>query len=291
MLGFEEDVSLHEEMMAVRPLGAESSDDAARRAQPVDAVGYLIGGVAHDFNNHLTSILGALSLMQVRIDEGRTAELQRYLAVAVAAARRAAAQTQRLLALARRQPLEPTPVDVNALVASSQDELRFALGPAVILETVLAAEVWPTLCDQGQLEDALLNLAINARDAMPNGGRLIIRTANIQLDEAAARSQGERARPGDYVALEVADTGVGMPQEVIARLFEPFFTTKASGRGTGLGLPMIQAFVARLGGFMAIRSEPGRGTSVRIHLPRHKGTERPADAGEAARDRLPPLSP
>ena len=241
----------------------------AKRDDGMEAMNRFVGGVAHDFNNHLTSILGALSLMQARIEQGRTADLPHCIALATAAAQRAALQTRRLLALARREPLLPTRVDVNAVIAGAEDLLRLSLGPDIALETMLAADAWPTLCDPGQLENSVLNLAANARDAMPDGGRLVIRTFNLRLDDAAAERQGGEARPGDYVVLEAADTGMGMPPEVVARLFEPFFTTKPPDRGTGLGLPLVQTFVAQRGGFMSVRSEPGQGTTISIHLPRH----------------------
>ena len=252
-----------------RPPAMARTRKPAKRDDEMEAMNRFVGGVAHDFNNHLTSILGALSLMQARIEQGRTADLPRCIALATAAAQRAASQTRRLLALARREPLEPMRVDVNAVIAGAEDLLRLSLGPGMALETVLAADAWPTLCDPGQLEDAVLNLASNARDAMPDGGRLVIRTFNLRLDHAAAEMQGSEARPGDYVVLEAADTGMGMPPEVVARLFEPFFTTKPPDRGTGLGLPLVQSFVAQLAGFISVRSEPGEGTIIRIHLPRH----------------------
>jgi signal transduction histidine kinase/CheY-like chemotaxis protein len=259
----------------------QAAEEALRQAQKMEAVGQLAGGIAHDFNNHLTSILGALSLLERRIAQGRTADdLRRYISIAAAAAERAAALTRRLLALARRQPpLDPKRVDVNEAVASMEGLLRSTLGSAVALELALAAEAWPTLCDPGQLENAVLNLALNARDAMPDGGRLVIRTGNVRLDQVSALSRGGEMDPGDYVVLAVTDTGAGMPPEVVARILEPFFTTKPASQGTGLGIPMVHGFVRQSGGHLDIRSEPDNGTTVRLYLPRD-GTAAPGGAAE-----------
>jgi len=263
----------------------EAAEEALHRAQKLEAVGQLAGGIAHDFNNHLTSILGGLFLMERRIDQGRSAvDLRRYISIASVATRRAGALAQRLLSLARRQPSpDPEQVGVNEVIASIEDLLRSALGPSVTLELALGPGVWPTLCDPGQLENAVLNLAINARDAMPDGGRLVIRTANLRRDQPFAGSEGGEVEPGDYVMLGITDTGVGMPPDVVARILEPFFTTKPPGQGTGLGIPMVHHFVKQSGGHMDVRSEPGRGTSVRLYLPRRGmatpgATEAPAAA-------------
>ena len=247
------------------------AEDALRQAQKMEAVGQLTGGIAHDFNNLLTGITGALELLQRRVGEGRYADLGRFASVATTSANRAAALTQRLLAFARRQPLDPKPVAANRLVADMEDLLRRTLGPNIALEMVLSGGLWGTLCDPNQLESALLNLAINARDAMPEGGRLTIETANAHLDDAYARAQGFEVRTGQYVSISVTDTGVGMEQAVAGRIFEPFFTTKPIGQGTGLGLSMLYGFVKQSDGHVRVYSEPGRGTTMRLYLPRHAG--------------------
>jgi nitrogen-specific signal transduction histidine kinase len=263
----------------------ERAQEALRQAQKMEAVGQLTGGIAHDFNNLLTGIVGALAILQRRVDAGRTEGLERYTGAAITSAQRAAALTQRLLAFARRQPLDPKPVDANRLVAGMEDLLRRTLGPAIGLEMVLAGGLWPALCDPNQLESANLNLAINARDAMPGGGRLTVETANAHLDEAYARAQGGEVKPGQYVAVCVTDTGTGMAPEVAERAFEPFFTTKPLGQGTGLGLSMLYGFVKQSGGHVRIYSEPGQGTAIKLYLPRHRGrlgaAEAPAGPGEA----------
>ncbi|WP_026190788.1 PAS domain-containing protein [Methylobacterium sp. WSM2598] len=248
----------------------EQAEEQLRQSQKMEAVGQLTGGIAHDFNNLLTGIVGSLDLMQTRIAEGRTENLSRYAGLAMTSAQRAAALTHRLLAFSRRQPLESRPVDVNRLVNSMDELLRRTLGEQVRLEIVVAGGLWLTLCDPNQLENAVLNLAINARDAMPDGGRLTIETANAHLDEAyAAREIGVRA--GQYVCIGVSDTGTGMPPDVIARAFDPFFTTKPLGQGTGLGLSMIYGFAKQSEGTVKIYSEPGQGTTVKLYLPRYRG--------------------
>jgi CheY-like chemotaxis protein len=200
------------------------------------------------------------------------------------AAQRAAALTQRLLAFARRQPLDARRVDANRLVAGMDDLLRRTLGPAVQLEMVLAGGLWPTLCDPNQLESAILNVAINARDAMPEGGRLTIETANTHLDEAYARTIGGEVRPGQYVGISVTDTGVGMSPNVAARAFDPFFTTKPTGQGTGLGLSMLYGFIKQSDGHVRIYSEPGQGTTFRLYLPRYRGPSEDEETHAAAAD-------
>jgi CheY-like chemotaxis protein len=209
-------------------------------------------------------------MLRSRAAAGRTADLGRYVDAALASADRAAALTHRLLAFARRQPLDPKPVDANRLVASLEDLVRRTAGPAIQVETVLAGGLWPTLCDPHQLENALLNLCINARDAMPEGGRLTIETGNAHLDDAYVAAQRD-VTPGQYVALCVTDTGTGMPPEVIARAFDPFFTTKPLGQGTGLGLSMVYGFAKQSDGHVRIYSEEGHGTTVKLYLPRHRG--------------------
>ena len=247
------------------------AEDALRQAQKMEAVGQLTGGIAHDFNNLLTGITGALELLQRRVGEGRYGEIGRFASVATTSANRAAALTQRLLAFARRQPLDPKPVAANRLVADMEDLLRRTLGPGIALEMVLSGGLWGTLCDPNQLESALLNLAINARDAMPEGGRLTVETANAHLDDAYARAQGFEVRPGQYVSISVTDTGVGMDPAVASRIFEPFFTTKPIGQGTGLGLSMLYGFVKQSDGHVRVYSELGHGTTMRLYLPRHAG--------------------
>ena len=248
-------------------------NDRLRQSQKMEAVGQLTGGIAHDFNNLLTGIIGSLDLMQIRMAQGRFGDLSRYVGVAMASSNRAASLIHRLLAFSRRQALDPKTIDVNRLTGSMEDLIRRTVGPAIQVETVLAAGLWTTLCDANQLENTLLNLAINARDAMPDGGRLTIETANARLDEAYA-SRALEVVAGQYVAVSVTDTGTGMAPEVVARAFEPFFTTKPLGRGTGLGLSMVYGFTKQSNGYTRIYSEPGCGTTVRLYLPRG-----PADAG------------
>jgi PAS domain S-box-containing protein len=255
------------------------AEELLRQSQKMEAVGQLTGGIAHDFNNLLAAISGSLELLQRRVESGRFDGLQRYTAAAMTAAQRAASLTQRLLAFARRQPLDPKRVEGNRLVADMEDLLRRTLGPGMELEIVLAGGLWPTLCDANQLESAILNLAINARDAMPDGGRLTIETGNAFLDEAYARSQGGEVKPGQYVMISITDTGTGMPADVMARVFDPFFTTKPIGQGTGLGLSMLYGFVKQSGGHVRVYSELGQGTTFRLYLPRHRGG---GDEAEAA---------
>jgi CheY-like chemotaxis protein len=232
-------------------------------------VGQLTGGIAHDFNNLLTGIVGSMDLLQTRLNQGRTDNVARYINAAMTSANRAAALTHRLLAFARRQPLIPKSVDVNQLVVSLEDLLRRTIGKTIDLAIVAADDLWFTLCDPNQLESALLNLAINARDAMPDGGKLTITTANARLDGGAADTPA--LSPGDYICIGVTDTGAGMSAEVAARAFDPFFTTKPIGQGTGLGLSMIYGFARQSDGHVTIDSKLGQGTSVKLYLPRHHG--------------------
>lgn len=259
-----------EQEVEARTAALMAAEEQLRQAHKMEAVGQLTGGLAHDFNNLLTGISGALEMMQVRVAQGRIGELDRYVAAAQGAARRAAALTHRLLAFSRRQTLDPRPTDVNRLVAGMQELIHRTLGPAITLEVVGAAGLWNTLVDPNQLENALLNLCINARDAMPDGGRVTIETANKWLDERAARTRD--LPPGQYLSLCVSDTGTGMTPEVQARAFDPFYTTKPMGEGTGLGLSMIYGFARQSGGQVRIYSEPGDGTTVCIYLPRHHGS-------------------
>jgi PAS domain S-box-containing protein len=250
------------------------AEEALLQSQKMEAVGQLTGGIAHDFNNLLTGIVGSLDLLQTRINQGRTDNVARYINAAMTSANRAAALTHRLLAFARRQPLIPKVIDVNQLVVSLEDLLRRTLGGAIDLKIIVSNELWSTLCDPNQLESALLNLAINARDAMPRGGELIITTSNVRLDEVIADTPA--LSPGDYVCIDVADTGIGMSAEVATRAFDPFFTTKPIGQGTGLGLSMIYGFARQSNGHVTIVSKLQQGTSVKLYLPRHRG-ENPAE--------------
>ncbi|SHI11484.1 PAS domain-containing hybrid sensor histidine kinase/response regulator [Bradyrhizobium erythrophlei] len=247
----------------------KATEEALLQSQKMEAVGQLTGGIAHDFNNLLTGIVGSLDLLQTRLNQGRTDNVARYINAAMTSANRAAALTHRLLAFARRQPLIPKSVDANQLVVSLEDLLRRTIGETIDLAIVAPDDLWGTLCDPNQLESALLNLAINARDAMPDGGKLTISTANARLDSVTADTPA--LSPGDYICITVTDTGVGMSVEVAARAFDPFFTTKPIGQGTGLGLSMIYGFARQSNGHVTLDSKIGRGTSVRLYLPRHHG--------------------
>ena len=246
----------------------EAVEDALRQSQKMEAVGQLTGGLAHDFNNLLTGIVGSLHLMRTRIGQGRVGELERYISASISSADRAAALTHRLLAFSRRQTLDPKLVDANQLVAGVEDLIERTVGPTVQVVTRLEVQVGTIRCDPNQLENALLNLAINARDAMPDGGRLTIETSDFYIEPAFAAARD--MAPGRYVTISVTDEGIGMPPEVVARAFDPFFTTKPLGVGTGLGLSMIYGFVKQSGGQVRIHSKPGLGTTVRIYLPRHE---------------------
>jgi signal transduction histidine kinase len=248
----------------------EAAQEALRQSQKMEAVGQLTGGIAHDFNNLLQGITGSLALVRRRLEQGRTNEVDRFISDASNSAKRAAALTHRLLAFSRRQPLDPKPVHANPLIASMEDLLRRTLGERIALELALAQGLWLTLCDANQLENAVLNLCINARDAMPDGGRLAIATANLDLAAASPWRHAELA-PGQYICVSVTDTGTGMAPEVLSRAFDPFFTTKPLGRGTGLGLSMIYGFARQSDGDARIDSEIGRGTTVRLYLPRYRG--------------------
>ena len=260
----------------------ERAQEALRQSQKMEAVGQLTGGLAHDFNNLLAAISGSLEVMQMRIAQGRTGEIDRFMVAAKGAVKRAAALTHRLLAFSRRQTLDPKPTDANRLIADMEELIRRTIGPGIHLEVVGAGGLWPTLVDPNQLENALLNLCLNARDAMPDGGRLTMETANKWLDDRAA-SERDMA-PGQYISVCVSDNGVGMPPDVVAKAFDPFFTTKPLGAGTGLGLSMTYGFARQSGGQVRIDSEPGHGTTMCIYLPRHDVDARP----EAARATEPP---
>jgi signal transduction histidine kinase len=259
----------------------EKAEAALRQAQKMEAIGHLTGGVAHDFNNLLQIILTSLDMLKRRAEtwtltHQASADFRRFMEAAVTGGERAASLTRQLLAFARRQPLEPKETDVNKLVLGMSDLLRRTLGESVSVETVLGGGVWRIFADANQLESALLNLAVNARDAMDGSGKLTIETANAHLDNGYVRSHDDVV-PGQYVLIAITDTGCGMTSEVLANAFEPFFTTKGIGHGTGLGLSQVYGFVKQSGGHVKIYSEPGKGTSVKLYLPRHtNSTAEPA---------------
>jgi len=250
----------------------ELAEEQLRQSQKMEAVGQLTGGIAHDFNNLLTGITGSLDIVKRRLEAGRTQDVARFMDAAQTSAHRAAALTHRLLAFARRQSLDTKPSDVNGIVTGLDDMLRRALMENVTFETVLQPDLWRAMTDANQLENALLNLSINARDAMPKGGRLTVETSNVTLDAAFA-AMNDGCEPGDYVMICVSDTGNGMSPEIIAKAFDPFFTTKPIGQGTGLGLSMIYGFIKQSGGYVRIESEEGRGTHVKLYLRRALATE------------------
>lgn len=277
-----------EQRVAERTAELMDAEEKLRQSQKMEAVGQLTGGLAHDFNNLLAGISGSLELMGKRIDQGRLTEIDKYMAAAQGASRRAAALTHRLLAFSRRQNLDPRSTNVEALVDGMIDLIQRTVGPEIHIETRATAQLCSALVDASQLENALLNLCINARDAMPGGGRIAIEMTNQSLDRQTALAYEIPA--GDYLSLSVSDTGTGMPPDVIARVFEPFYTTKPIGQGTGLGLSMIYGFVQQSGGQIRIHSSVGQGTTVRLYLPRHDGDaisgeqvmpEAPVDIGRA----------
>jgi signal transduction histidine kinase len=247
----------------------ESMEEALRQSQKMEAIGQLTGGIAHDFNNLLAGITGSLELLRTRLSQGRVGEIDRYVMAAQGAAKRAAALTHRLLAFARRQTLDPKPVDANRLIADMEDLIRRTMGPAITVEHIGAGGLWTILVDPNQLENVLLNLCINARDAMVDGGKLTIETGNRWLDDRSARARD--LPPGQYVSVCVSDSGTGMSPEVISRAFDPFFTTKPLGTGTGLGLSMTYGFARQSGGQVRIYSELGSGAMVCLYLPRYVG--------------------
>ena len=258
----------------------EAAQDALRQAQKMEAVGQLTGGIAHDFNNLLTVVVGNIDMAQRALKQaGGEPRAERVLASAQKGAERAAALTQRLLAFSRRQPLAPKPLDVDKLVQGMSDMMHRSLGEIVRLEIVTSPGLWRIEADPNQLEAALLNLAVNARDAMPGGGVLTVETANARLDEAYAQQNAE-VPPGQYVCIAVTDTGSGMPKELLEKVFEPFFTTKEVGKGTGLGLSMVYGFVKQSGGHVKLYSEEGKGTTVRMYLPRMLGEAAPEAEAE-----------
>jgi signal transduction histidine kinase len=246
----------------------DRAEGALRQAQKMEAVGQLTGGIAHDFNNMLAVIIGGLNLLQRKLAKGET-DVDRFIEGAMDGAQRAAALTQRLLAFSRQQPLAPEPINANRMVSGMTELLSRTLGETIRVETVLGAGLWQVKADPGQLESAMLNLAVNARDAMPEGGNLTIETSNAFVDEDYAREFA--IQPGQYVLIAVTDTGTGMPPEVMAKAFDPFFTTKSAGKGTGLGLSQVYGFVRQSGGHVKIYSEVGVGTTAKIYLPRFYG--------------------
>jgi len=245
------------------------AEEALRQAQKMEAIGQLTGGIAHDFNNLLAGINGSLEVIQRRLARGSIEGTERFIAGALASSQRAAALTQRLLAFSRRQTLDPKPTDVNRLVHGIEDLIYRTVGPGIKVEVVGAAGLWATKVDASQLESALLNLTINARDAMPEGGRITIETANKWIDDRGGRERD--LTPGQYISICVTDTGSGISSDIRDKIFEPFFTTKPIGQGTGLGLSMIHGFVRQSGGQVRVYSEPGQGTTMCIYLPRFHG--------------------
>jgi signal transduction histidine kinase/CheY-like chemotaxis protein len=262
-------------------------EEALRQSHKMEAIGQLTGGIAHDFNNLLQGIIGALNIVQKRVEEGRIGDLGKFVKAALSSADRASALTHRLLAFSRRQPVDPRPVDVNWLIAGMEELLRRSVGDRIRVEIVAASDLWLVRCDVNQMENALLNLAINARDAMPDGGTLTITTRNRELDTAEAAIRD--IKPGPHLCLTILDTGIGMPPEVQLRAFDPFFTTKPLGQGTGLGLSMIYGFVRQSHGSVQITSEVGSGTAVEICLPKYSGgleldSIAPDEAGDTRSD-------
>ncbi|MBG0798264.1 CHASE3 domain-containing protein [Methylocystis sp. L43] len=253
----------------------EALESQLRQSQKLEALGHLTGGIAHDFNNMLGVIVASLHLLRRKLTNANEDCIQ-LIDSAMDGADRAAAMVRRLLAFSRRQPLSPRPLDPNKFVSSVSDMVRRALGEKIELETVLAGGLWATKIDQHELESAIVNLAVNARDAMPDGGKLTIETANCYLDDAYA-SENIEVTPGQYVMIAVTDTGQGMPPEVLSQAFDPFFTTKPAGKGTGLGLSQVHGFVKQSGGQVKIYSEPGRGTCIKLYLPRFNNVEAPAE--------------
>ncbi|WP_395599652.1 PAS domain S-box protein [Pseudomonas sp. A1437] len=258
-----------EQRVIARTADLMQAEEKLRQSQKMEAVGQLTGGLAHDFNNLLAGISAALELMQKRIAQGRFKDVDKYLATAQGATKRAAALTHRLLAFSRRQTLDPRPTDVNTLIVGMTELIQRTVGPSIRLKTLVAPDLWPALVDASQLENALLNLCINARDAMPDGGSITVETANRAVAVESVRTLD--IPEGEYLCLCVTDTGTGMSTEVIAKAFDPFFTTKPLGQGTGLGLSMIYGFTKQSGGHVRVHSQVGQGTTMCIYLPRYRG--------------------
>lgn len=256
------------------------AEDTLRQSQKMEAVGQLAGGLAHDFNNLLTGISGSLELLGLRLAQQRHEDLQRHIDVAQSGAKKAASLTQRLLAFSRRQPLDPQAIDINRLIGGMEDLIRRSAGPSITLDIACAPAPWPICVDPHQLENALLNLCLNARDAMSGEGTLRIETRNVSLPAGPARERGLDA--GDYLLLRVSDTGCGMTPATVQRIFEPFYTTKSAGQGTGLGLSMLYGFVRQSAGQVQVRSRPGQGTAMNLYFPRHGGAVNQAEPAARA---------
>lgn len=259
-----------EQQVEERTAQLRHNEEALRQSHKMEAVGQLTGGIAHDFNNMLTGIIGSLELLRRRLARGRTEDLDSLIDLGVTSANRAAGLTHRLLAFSRRQSLDSKPVQMNTLVVSMGELLQRSINESIHLEMQLDEQLWVAEADPNQLESALLNLVLNARDAMPDGGKLLVKTSNQHLDTEFTEAHSN-LQPGDYIVLSVTDTGYGMPQSTINRAFDPFFTTKPIGQGTGLGLSMIYGFSKQSGGHVSIHSEVGKGTTVSLFLPRFSG--------------------
>lgn len=259
-----------EQQVEERTSQLRHKEEILRQSQKMEAVGQLTGGIAHDFNNMLTGIIGSLELIRRRLARGRVEDLNGLIDLGVTSANRAAALTHRLLAFSRRQSLDSKPVEMNHLVNAMDELLQRSVNESIHLQLRLAYDLWTAEADPNQLESALLNLVLNARDAMPDGGTLVVETFNQQLDRSFTNAH-ENLLPGDYVVLSVSDNGCGMPETVISRAFDPFFTTKPIGQGTGLGLSMIYGFSKQSHGHVLIKSEVGVGTTVQLFLPRFQG--------------------
>ncbi|MFJ4143125.1 response regulator [Pseudomonas sp. NPDC089734] len=261
-----------EQQVEERTSQLRHKEEVLRQSQKMEAVGQLTGGIAHDFNNMLTGIIGSLELIRRRLARGRTEDLDNLIDLGVTSANRAAALTHRLLAFSRRQSLDAKPVEMNQLVSTMSELIQRSLNESIRLDMQLDEQLWVAVADHNQLENALLNLVLNARDAMPDGGLLLLETFNQRLDKAFTNAH-ENLLPGDYIVLSVSDNGCGMPEAVVSRAFDPFFTTKPIGQGTGLGLSMIYGFSKQSHGHVAIKSEVGRGTTVQLFLPRFQGDQ------------------
>ncbi|WP_439865478.1 ATP-binding protein [Pseudomonas antarctica] len=259
-----------EQQVEERTAQLRANEEALRQSQKMEAVGQLTGGIAHDFNNMLTGIIGSLELLRRRVARGRLDDLDGLIDLGVTSANRAAGLTHRLLAFSRRQSLDSKPVEINRLVSSMNELLQRSINESIVLEMRLSEQLWTAEADPNQLESALLNLVLNARDAMPSGGKLVVETTNRHLDSVFTAAYGTLP-PGDYVELSISDNGCGIPANVIDRVFDPFFTTKPIGQGTGLGLSMIYGFARQSRGHVTIHSEVNEGTTVSLFLPRFVG--------------------